>query len=246
MTCPPDAFRSGRDLIVLEPGQTWSRLLGHQALSMEFDEVVRRRRMVRAYDPDRPVPAEIRDKLIEHALRAPSAGFSQGWGFLVLEETADLERYWSATASGEEPDGWLERMRTAPLIIVPMSNKSVYLDRYAQADKGWTDRDESRWPVPYWDIDTGFAALLIHLTAVDQGLGVLFLRTSGRSGAALQGGVRRSGGVHADRRAHRGLRCSRQEVTVIAPGAPARGRSGASWPVDRVRPAGRTGGSVPS
>jgi aldose 1-epimerase len=23
MTCPPDAFRSGRDLIVLEPGQTW-------------------------------------------------------------------------------------------------------------------------------------------------------------------------------------------------------------------------------
>jgi aldose 1-epimerase len=23
MTCPPDAFRSGRDLIVLEPGQAW-------------------------------------------------------------------------------------------------------------------------------------------------------------------------------------------------------------------------------
>jgi len=24
MTCPPDAFRSGRDLVVLEPGQTWT------------------------------------------------------------------------------------------------------------------------------------------------------------------------------------------------------------------------------
>jgi aldose 1-epimerase len=23
MTCPADAFRSGRDLITLEPGQTW-------------------------------------------------------------------------------------------------------------------------------------------------------------------------------------------------------------------------------
>ena len=23
MTCPPDAFRSGRDVITLEPGQTW-------------------------------------------------------------------------------------------------------------------------------------------------------------------------------------------------------------------------------
>ena len=142
---------------------------------MEFDEVVRRRRMVRSYDPDRPVPAEIVDKLIRHALRAPSAGFSQGWGFLVLQEPADLDLYWSVTSTDEAPDGWLTRMRTAPLIIVPMSNKSVYLDRYAQPDKGWTDRDESHWPVPYWDIDTGFAALLIHLTAVDQGLASCFI-----------------------------------------------------------------------
>jgi len=28
MTCPPDAFRSGRDLIVLEPGSTWSASWG--------------------------------------------------------------------------------------------------------------------------------------------------------------------------------------------------------------------------
>ena len=55
-----------------------------------------------------------------------------------------------------------------------MSNKDAYLDRYAEPDKGWTDRDESHWPVPYWDIDTGFAALLMLLTAVDEGLGALF------------------------------------------------------------------------
>jgi nitroreductase len=142
---------------------------------MEFDEVVRRRRMVRSYDPDRPVPAEVRDKLIRHALRAPSAGFSQGWGFLVLEEPADRALFWSSTSSGDPPEGWLQRMSTAPLIIVALSNKSVYLDRYAQPDKGWTDRDESRWPAPYWDIDTGFAALLIHLTAVNEGLASCFI-----------------------------------------------------------------------
>jgi aldose 1-epimerase len=28
MTCPPDAFRSGRDLIVLQPGQSWSAAWG--------------------------------------------------------------------------------------------------------------------------------------------------------------------------------------------------------------------------
>jgi nitroreductase len=65
-------------------------------------------------------------------------------------------------------------MRRAPLLVVPLSNKSAYLDRYAEPDKGWTDRDEARWPVPYWHIDTGFAALLILLTAVDEGLGACF------------------------------------------------------------------------
>ena len=149
--------------------------MGREALTMQFDEVVRRRRMVRSYDPERPVPPEIVDKLIKHALRAPSAGFSQGWGFLVLQKSEDRELFWSSTATDDLPDGWLTRMSTAPLIIVALSNKSVYLDRYAQADKGWTDRDEAHWPVPYWDIDTGFAALLIHLTAVDEGLGSCFI-----------------------------------------------------------------------
>ncbi|MEU8240673.1 aldose 1-epimerase family protein [Actinoplanes missouriensis] len=31
MTCPPDAFRSGRDLVVLEPGQTWTTSWGIRA-----------------------------------------------------------------------------------------------------------------------------------------------------------------------------------------------------------------------
>ena len=153
---------------------------------MEFDEVVRRRRMVRTYDPDRPVPPEIVDKLLRHALRAPSAGFSQGWGFLVLQEPQDRELYWSVTSSGGPADSWLQRLRTAPLIIVALSNKSVYLDRYAQPDKGWTDRDERRWPVPYWDVDTGFAALLMHLTAVNEELGSLFFGVPAEKVAAFR------------------------------------------------------------
>jgi nitroreductase len=141
---------------------------------MEFAEVVRRRRMVRDYDPSRPVPAEVRERLLEHAIRAPSAGFSQGWAFLVLETPEERGRFWTATTDGGTPDRWLTRMRRAPLLIVPLSNKSAYLDRYAEADKGWTDRDESRWPVPYWDVDAGMAALLMLLTAVDEGLGACF------------------------------------------------------------------------
>jgi nitroreductase len=146
---------------------------------MEFPEVVRRRRMVRDYDPDRPVPPEVRERLLEHAIRAPSAGFSQGWAFLVLETPEERDRFWTATTGPTPdepgaPDGWLTRMRRAPLLIVPMSDKSVYLDRYAEPDKGWTDRDEARWPVPYWDVDAGMASLLMLLTAVDEGLGACF------------------------------------------------------------------------
>ncbi|MGY1618017.1 nitroreductase family protein [Geodermatophilus sp. SYSU D00691] len=141
---------------------------------MEFAEVVRRRRMVRDYDPDRPVPPEVRERLLEHAIRAPSAGFSQGWAFLVLESPGERERFWTATTGPGAPDAWLTRMRRAPLLVVPLSHKDAYLDRYAEPDKGWTDRDEARWPVPYWDVDTGMAALLVLLTAVDEGLGACF------------------------------------------------------------------------
>jgi nitroreductase len=141
---------------------------------VEFAEVVRRRHMVRDYDPDRPVPPEVRERLLEHAIRAPSAGFSQGWAFLVLEDAADRARFWAATGGQGPPDAWLTRMQRAPLLVVPLSHKAAYLERYAEPDKGWTDRDEARWPVPYWDVDTGMAALLMLLTAVDEGLGACF------------------------------------------------------------------------
>ena len=142
---------------------------------MEFSTVVRRRRMVRNYDPDRPVPPEVVDRLVEHAIRAPSAGFSQGWAFLLLETSEDRDRFWAATSPAGSGQGrWLTGMKRAPLIVVPHANRSAYLDRYAEPDKGWTDRDEARWPVPYWYVDTGFAALLMLLTAVDEGLGGCF------------------------------------------------------------------------
>jgi nitroreductase len=144
-------------------------------VGMEFQDVVRKRRMVRRY-ADRAVDPAAIDRMLANALHAPSAGFSQGWAFLVLDRPEDLDRFWAATVddSDDEPEEWLRGMRTAPALIVPLSHKSAYLDRYAEQDKGWADRDESRWPVPYWDIDTGMASLLILQTAVDEGLGACF------------------------------------------------------------------------
>jgi nitroreductase len=143
---------------------------------MEFSEVVRRRRMVRAYDPDRPVSAEVLQRVLAHAVRAPSAGFSQGWDFLVLSDPADRDLFWQvSTDPAVQPDSWLRGVRTAPCLVVCWSDKAAYLRRYAEPDKARTAQsDERRWPVPYWDVDTGMAALLMLLTAVDEGLAGLF------------------------------------------------------------------------
>ena len=135
---------------------------------MEFQDVVRRRRMVRRFRPE-AISQESLDRFLHNATRGPSAGFSQGQAFLVLRERQDLDRVWDVASAAVD-----ENVRTAPLVIVPMSCKRIYLDRYARDDKGWTDRDEARWPVPFWHIDTGMAALLILQTAVDEGLGALY------------------------------------------------------------------------
>jgi nitroreductase len=156
--------------------------------SMEFQDVVRRRRMVRNYAPD-PVDPAVVDRILANALHAPSAGFSQGWAFLRLDAPGDVARFWEACTPEKataEPDRWLRGMRTAPVVIVPMSHRAAYLGRYAEPDKGWTDRDEARWPVPYWHMDTAMASLLMLQTAVDAGLGACFFGIPGERYGAFR------------------------------------------------------------
>jgi nitroreductase len=153
---------------------------------MEFQDVVDRRRMVRNY-ADEPLDPGVVERMLANALHAPSAGFSQGWAFLVLDTSDAIARFWSAaTPDDDGTDDWSQGMRRAPVIVVPLSCKRAYLERYAAPDKGWTDLDESHWPVPYWDIDTGMAALLMLLTVVDEGLGACFFGIPPESMAAFR------------------------------------------------------------
>jgi nitroreductase len=142
---------------------------------VEFNDVIRKRRMVRAFTTE-PVDPQVATRILTAANRAPSAGFSQGYALLVLDQPDQLRPFWELMTQhdDEETAAWFDPVTKAPLLIVPLSCKKTYLDRYARPDKGWTDRDEARWPVPYWDIDTGFMAMLMLLAAVDEGLGALF------------------------------------------------------------------------
>ena len=139
---------------------------------MELSEALWRRRMIRAYDPDRPVPAAQLDAVCAAALRAPSAGFTQGVSLVVLDRAEDCARFWDLTAAGRST--WARGMRTAPVLIMIWTSEQAYLDRYAEPDKGWIDRDPSRWAAPYWYVDGGMAAMAVLLAVVDAGLGACF------------------------------------------------------------------------
>ena len=150
--------------------------------------MVDRRRMVRNYRED-PVDPAIVDRVLRNATHAPSAGFSQGWGFLVLDTPADVRRWWQVTTDAgdlADPDDWLAGMMRAPVVIVPCSSKATYLRRYAEKDKGWVDQDEAHWPVPFWHMDAAMASLLILQTAVDAGLGACFFGIPVEKDAAVR------------------------------------------------------------
>jgi nitroreductase len=139
---------------------------------VEFGDVVRRRKMVRTFQ-DAPVVPEVVERILRAGQRAPSAGYTQGFAFLVFHGPEETGRFWEVSSAGGEAI-WLAGVRPAPVVVVPLTSKRVYLERYAESDKGWTDLDEARWPAPYWYVDAAFASMLMLLAAVDEGLGALF------------------------------------------------------------------------
>ena len=165
-------------------------------VGMEFQDVVRRRRMVRRFTGE-PVAPRAVERMLHNAVRAPNAGFTQGWAFVVLDRPDDVARFWSATSpgavagvgaadeagaeavAGARENRWLAGMRTAPVIVVVLTSREAYLRRYAEDDKARAaaqaaGEGESPWDVPYWHVDAGMASLLMLQTAVDEGLGACF------------------------------------------------------------------------
>ena len=141
---------------------------------MEFKDVVRHRRMVRRFD-QRPVPRDVMDRILDVGRRGPSAGFSQGIEFLVLDTPETVASFWEITTDPEF--GWdIDDVALGPTaIVLPIPDAARYLERYSQEDKIAFGMDVAEhWPVPFWDVDTAMAAMLMLLAAVDEGLGGYF------------------------------------------------------------------------
>ena len=141
---------------------------------MDVTTAVRSRRMCRRFDPKRPVPEELLTEMLDLAVRAPSAGHTQGWEWVLLTGAGERDRFWDATTDGGAPDRWLRGVQAAPTLVLALSDKDAYLDRYAEDDKGWVDRSEDHWPVPYWDTDVAMASMILLLAAQERGVAQLF------------------------------------------------------------------------
>jgi nitroreductase len=152
---------------------------------VEFEELLKRRRMVRHYAPE-PVDERRLGRILEAARRGPSAGFTQGQSFVVVTDPA--RRVQIAGIAGEPAyvkrgfDPWLS---SAPVHVVLCVSEQAYHRRYREPDK-LTGGAERQWPVPYWYVDGGCALMLLLLATADEGLAAGFLDLEDEGYGALK------------------------------------------------------------
>lgn len=141
---------------------------------MDFLDVVRKRRMVRAFS-DALVAPEALERVLHAAQRGPSAGYSQGVEFVVI---TDAERRTGLATALAVPAGLAKTLRTVPVHILICTSADIYKARYREADKLPVRRetsDDELWQVPFWHVDAGCAMMLILLAAVNEGLSAGFI-----------------------------------------------------------------------
>jgi nitroreductase len=123
---------------------------------MDFETVVKRRRMCREY-LDREVPQEKVDRILDMASRCPSAGHTEPQEFIVVRNRRVKEDLAHAA---------LDQMfvAQAPLVIVVVSDIRRSARRYGERGVRF-----------FSIIDGAFVAMLILLAVVDEGLGTCFV-----------------------------------------------------------------------
>ena len=155
---------------------------------MEFEKVVRKRRMVRHFT-GRPVSASALARILELAQHAPSAGFSQGSAYVVVTQPEMKKKVAQLQGeSGYTGAGFHRWISEAPVDIIACVSEKLYHDRYNESDK-LENGKEIDWPTPYWFFDIGAGCMIILLAAVDAGLAAAF------SGVTDPPGMRRLAGI---------------------------------------------------
>jgi nitroreductase len=158
---------------------------------MEFDEVLKRRRMTRRFSST-ALDAAVLNDVLDAGTRAPSAGFSQGVDLLVMTESETRARFWelASDAPWREHQPGAAGLISAPVIILPVADPDAYALRYSESDKSSTllgGVAKEDWHTPYWLVDASYATMLMLLAATANGLGSLFFQLHNDESALCEG-----------------------------------------------------------
>jgi nitroreductase len=128
---------------------------GEEPPSRCLDRILSRRRMIRKFRAD-PVSDEVVRRIVRAAMRAPSAGHTQPWDYVVVRDAAVRRRLAGAA---------LAQMfvAEAPVVMVPCADLRRSRIRYG--------RDGDHYAL----IDTAFSSLLLLLAVTEEGLGACFV-----------------------------------------------------------------------
>src|ERR687891_2914122 len=123
---------------------------------MDFDEVIKRRKMIREYQ-DRQISAELIRKLLKNAHSSPSAGHTQVQEFIVVIDPITKRKLCQASLGQRQ-------VKDASVLIVVCSNTSRSVNRYGKRGTEF-----------YSIIDDAFASMIILLSTVNEGIGASFV-----------------------------------------------------------------------
>jgi nitroreductase len=121
---------------------------------MEYTDLIRRRVSIRSYDPDRPLPKKIIEKILDAGRLAPSACNYQPWKFLLISSPTLLEKIKTSYSR--------EWFRDAPHVLAVVGNR----------DQAWKRSYDG-----YNSIETDVAIAMTHiiLAAVNDGVGTCWI-----------------------------------------------------------------------
>lgn len=153
----------------------WRRISSNsgvaEALSDDLTSIIRRRRMTRSFAGG-PTTEELLE-VCDIARRAPSAGFSQGSHFLVLDG-ADKDRFFAVSGAGEWFAVRAPRVVDCSQIVLVLADPEAYTTRYAEPDKvGHGLEQRESWSCPYWLTDSAMAAQNLLLLIEERRWGAL-------------------------------------------------------------------------
>ena len=117
---------------------------------MDFDEVIKKRKMIRGYQQTRQVPTGIINKLLKNAHSSPSAGHTQVQEFIVVIDPITKKKLCQAKPG--------QRCLSSNICLLK------YLDLLIDTEKEAQN-----------SIDGAFASMIILLSAVNEGIGASFV-----------------------------------------------------------------------